>query len=521
MPACSKQIEDAYVNPNSDTRKPIETLLPNVLQNMAISYTANGTNYGPQNDGAYIGRYIQFFNQATAGNQYDQMGGATGASDVLGSVWAMHYYGMGQNLNRIIEWGEEEQKWDYVGVGHAIKAWSWLTLTDVYGPAILENAFNTNQLVFTYSDQAAIYEEVKREYHLAMDYLARTGDNVSQQNLALGDATFYNGDVEKWKKFANTVMARVYHRTTNKADYHADSVIYYAQMGITDNADNAMQTLAGDIVARASFYGPLRNNMGTVAQSDFIAQLLSGSNTRFSGVQDPRAIYLLRKNAEGTFTGVLPGQGASGLPTTQLPENFWGGAFNTSGSSTSNPPRYVWTNGLRWPVMTAAETQFMIAEAEYRSGDKEGALQAYKAGISSNLDMLQTTFSNGVPEGEQLTADKNAAFLADPTVVPAAADLTLSHIMLQKYIASHGFGMIETWVDMRRFHYTDTESATGQQVYADFELPAVLFADNLGKPVYRARPRYNSEFLYNVDALDAVGGRQLDYHTQEMWFSQP
>jgi hypothetical protein len=48
-----------------------------------------------------------------------------------------------------------------------------------------------------------------------------------------------------------------------------------------------------------------------------------------------------------------------------------------------------------------------------------------------------------------------------------------------------------------------------------------LFANNLGKLAYRCRPRYNSEYLYNVEALQKVGGLDLDYHTKEMWFSQP
>src|SRR5688572_24733698 len=98
--ACSKKIDEAYTNPNANVVQPIELLLPNIIQNMAISNTANGTLYGPQNDGLYVGRYVQFWATNTANNQYDQMGGATGTSDILGSIWAMHYYGMGQNLNR-------------------------------------------------------------------------------------------------------------------------------------------------------------------------------------------------------------------------------------------------------------------------------------------------------------------------------------------------------------------------------------------------------------------------------------
>jgi len=62
-------------------------------------------------------------------------------SDILGSIWAMHYYGMGANISRIIEWGTEEKKWDYVGVAQAVRAWGWMTLTDTHDDVILREAF--------------------------------------------------------------------------------------------------------------------------------------------------------------------------------------------------------------------------------------------------------------------------------------------------------------------------------------------------------------------------------------------
>jgi hypothetical protein len=123
----------------------------------------------------------------------------------------------------------------------------------------------------------------------------------------------------------------------------------------------------------------------------------------------------------------------------------------------------------------------------------------------------------------QITPAMKTAFLANAVVVPAAANLTLSHIMLQKYIAMYGYGLVETWVDMRRYHYTDLDPVTGQQVYADFTPPSGtdLFVNNNGKLVYRARPRYNSEYLYNVAELTRIGAIALDYNTKEQWFSQP
>jgi hypothetical protein len=81
--------------------------------------------------------------------------------------------------------------------------------------------------------------------------------------------------------------------------------------------------------------------------------------------------------------------------------------------------------------------------------------------------------------------------------------------------------MNETWTDLRRFHYTDLDPATGKSVYAGFTIPATLTSLNNGKPVYRCRPRYNSEYLYNIPALQAIGALASDYHTKEQWFSQP
>jgi hypothetical protein len=128
-----------------------------------------------------------------------------------------------------------------------------------------------------------------------------------------------------------------------------------------------------------------------------------------------------------------------------------------------------------------------------------------------------------VPVARRITDATRDSYLNNSTVVPSAANLTLSHIMLQKFITMYGWGVIETWVDLRRFHYTDLDPVTGQQVYRDFAPPSGtdLFPDNFGKLVYRVRPRFNSEYLYNIAELNRLGAFALDYHTKECWFSKP
>ena len=94
--------------------------------------------------------------------------------------------------------------------------------------------------------------------------------------------------------------------------------------------------------------------------------------------------------------------------------------------------------------------------------------------------------------------------------------------MLQKYIAMFGYGVLETWVDMRRYDYTDI-GPDGGQVYTDFEVPTGgdLFPDNNGQLVYRMRPRFNSEYVWNILELQRIGATELDYHTKKMWWNQP
>lgn len=401
--ACKKMIDETFINPNAGVVQPIETLLPGIISNMAIQHSAQGTLYGPQNDGIYIGRFIQNWAASTGGNQYDQMGdNFVNSSDIMGSIWAMFYYGQGENLNKVITWGTEQKKWDYVGVAQAIRAWGWLTLTDCHGEVIVKESFRPDQLVFKYDDQEYVYEEVKRTAALALENLSKTGDNVSNTNLAIGDKYMNEGDVEKWKKFVYGVLARTYNRTTNKASYKADSVIYYCDKAMQTNSENtSLKWSNAGGSGTYSYWSPFRGNIGTLRQSKFIADLMQGVNTAFpTGVIDPRAWYIIRENPNGTFKGVRPNKGTDLLVSVNdRPANFWGGTYATSSApSNDDNARYVFKNSPKFPIITASEIQFLKAEALYRKGDKSAALSAYKKGIELNFDQLRTDYQTSIPE---------------------------------------------------------------------------------------------------------------------------
>ncbi len=536
--SCKKKIDDAYLNPNAPLVVPIESILPGVIGGFTAFFSSNGTGFGVQADAILLGRYIQYWGTQTNGELYGQMGfpgSPPTASDNTGGLWGAVYYGHGGNVNRIIQWGAEQQKWDYVGVGWAIRAWGWLELTNCYGEAILKEAFDVTKSQFKYDTQPEFYDSCRVICHRSLSFLNRTDGAASQANLAIGDAFFYNGDVNKWKKFVYGILARSFINLSGKSEFiakgYADSAILYANLSLATNADNAsVKVSGGSVSATNNFFGPFRGNIGAIRQSVYIADLMSGANPQaFTGVPDPRRYYMLRENLNGTFKGFTPWLGATGVSANDYPKNFFGHPTPTTTLACPNSPactidssRYLYQNTSPWPMMTASEIQFIIAEAAYLKGDKPLALSAYANGIGLNFDMITTTYPQNVPTVFAITPANKATYLAG--VIPGVAgNLTLSQIMLQKYIALYGWGVQQTWTDMRKYHYTDIDPATGNQVYANFAPPAGtnLISTNNGNLVYRARPRYNSEYLYNIPELTRLGALNLDYNTYRPWFAIP
>ncbi|RYY19307.1 MAG: SusD/RagB family nutrient-binding outer membrane lipoprotein, partial [Sphingobacteriaceae bacterium] len=265
-----------------------------------------------------------------------------------------------------------------------------------------------------------------------------------------------------------------------------------------------------------NFLGSTRNNLTTYRQTLFALSLLNGS--LFSNTVDPRMSRMLAPAPDGQYRGLQPVAGIGALTVNQQPYNFWGyPGIVTTGS----PTRYIFDDRSKLPVITYAQLQFIKAEAAYKKGDRGVALEAYVKGINAHFDFVNARNLDNNQAPTQISAAERAAYLASPVVVPTAANLTLSKIMCQKYIAQWGWGHLEQWMDLRRYHYTDADPIAGTQVFPGFAIPSNLYPDNAGKPVYRIRPRYNSEYVWNQASLKIIGGLALDYHTKPLWITEP
>jgi hypothetical protein len=504
---CKKYL-DVNTNPNSPTSVTANLYLSPILSWMAT---------GPVYDGRQISRYIQNFTLTSSSNlTWDIQGYDLPPSDNGGMMWRTVYIDHGQNLLDMTKKAEAEQRWDLLGVAQVIKAWDWQNLTDIHGEIIIKEAFTPDptKTSFNYDTQEFAYDEVRRLLNLAIVNLQRTDGAVDAAFLGKTDIV-YKGDRSKWLKFAYGLLAINLNHYSNKQSYNADAVIDAVNKSFASNADDAAVKYTGVSNDDRNFIGPTRDNFTSYRQTAFITALMDG--TQFGGVDDPRKTRMLSPSPDGSYRGLVTGSGITGIAAAQQPLNLAGyAAIPVVGS----PTKYLFDDKSRYPIMTFAELQFIKAEAAYKKGDRATALMAYTNAVSAHIDYVNATNADIGGTPTQITPTEKAAYLASPNIIPTAANLNLSQIMCQKYIALWGWGFIETWMDLRRYHYTEPDPVTGNQVFLGYVFPTTLYADNAGKPAYRIRPRYASEYVWNIPSLQKIGALERDYHTKEMWITQ-
>ncbi|MBC7830069.1 MAG: SusD/RagB family nutrient-binding outer membrane lipoprotein [Chitinophagaceae bacterium] len=537
MMSCKK-----YLDINSDPDTP-QTPDPSSIMPAMLSAIPRGIQF----DARYIGKFIQNWSGNTSGDVWDihSHQGFPGILDNGGDIWRQTYFGLGLNLNYIINEGIKKGQWDYVGAAYALKAYMFQNCTDVYGDMIYSEAFKENTSTFKYDEQQIVYRGVDSLCRLALSNLIRDDLNPASSILAKGDFV-YDGDRAKWIRFVNGILARNFMRYSNKPNFNttfADSVIYYVDRSFASGTDDFLIPFDASKNDDANFFGPFRNNMATFRQTHMIVRLLDGTTLAGSNVpfanRDPRIKHMLSASQD-TMTGVVnggyrsvePGQGdpqnANTTSRTRV-ANLWGDSLYANPSASVFSPgrgKYLFKDKTVSPVMSYSELQFLKAEAALKKSPASAvAYTAYLNGIGAHFDFI----NRGIyPRGNvqlynlnPISAAEKTGYLAGNNVKKTAAALTLTDIMLQKYIAMWGWGFVETWVDLRRYNYTGTDPVTTQPVYKGFIVPTNLIASNNGQLTTRIRPRYNSEYVWNREELDRIGATSPTYHVKPMWFSLP
>ena len=506
---CKKYV-DINQNPNAPVIVDASSILPPMLA---------GMERGVWFDSRYVSQYSQMWGASTANNVWDQEGYLSG-NDAGGEIWRTVYFSFGQNVG--IMWADAipNKKYDYVGVGWALRAWGWQTGGDMYNNMIVKEAFDPTKLTFDYDSPDYVYAEVVKDCQQALNYLntaIKTDGLIVSPILAKGDY-MYNGDRSKWIKFVYGILAQNAVHLSNKTGFNPDLVKKYVDSSFVSNADNATIQNTGSISGDSNFWGPTRGNLGTFRQSDYIVKLMDGRILTGSSIPnnllDPRLPLVLNPSKDGVYRGEIAPFGDPNIADANTNIPAFVGA--TTATSSTSAAKYIFNDNSRGVIMTYPETQFFAAEAMYKKGDINTAYAYYKAGILGSLQFVSNPPLAGAIVGSTNYISPAAmnAYMASAAVKQSPATLLLSDIMQQKFIALYLYGPLEAWVDERKYAYNTT-------IFQGFTKPATLFTDNQGKQVYVMRPRYNSEYIWNVPALQAIGALAPDYHTTKPYFVLP
>ncbi len=539
----------------------------------------------------------------------------TAGSDAGGEIWRVVYWLQGMNLENMINQSVEAEEWTLAGIGLALKAYSWDLLTKVHGEVPMKDAYVPDLLTHNYDYQDAVYEQARAWAYEAIEMLEKP-DNTNYGSKISDNDFMYGGDKSKWIKFAYAVIVRNLASLTNKNDFtsaYAQELIDAAGKSFQSPADDATIGIEGGSQSAAqsgynNFWGTARGNLSnSYWQHDFAVQVFTGTVPEYdpatrNKIPETGNTYYPYKLAEKQIIAdtlmEVPGhydpRVAVKLATTSNPNfedlsdpdniksyRFYGSNFTSAAGPIGTAPSFygrtvsaTWSGSVhdgigRWLyrdnapyiLTTYAELQFCLAETYWKMGQKGQAFEAFKNGVRADLEFTAryiTPGTSGSPTGGDkisvATFNSLAAeYLNGPYVDNLdQSEFSLSHIMMQKWVALYPWGATEAWVDMRKYHYdiqytgeypsngngwvqaeiTQKWDTDPNKVYkglymrpADVQNRRVAYdVRNEGSPSYRLRPRYNSEYMWNLNQLEKlrpIPGTADNYQTSIPWFAYP
>lgn len=528
LSACNKWL-DVNANPNSaeSSIPTAEQRLPAILAQFADGYESAGTR------AAFITQQLAMVN-GTSNNWNLTRWNITDAA--VGWPWQAWYVNTAVNIQPMTEAALKVDAFHYVGVGKIIKAWGFGYLVDCFGILPYDEFDNRDILTPKMDDGAYVYGEILALLDEAIADLSKSQGEFAPA-LAKGDI-YYQGNAQNWIKLAYGLKARFLNHLSKKASYAPDEILTLLAKAPAVPAESATlqyidETDKTTNTAKAALQWA---NTGTTARVtklyyDYLTNKYTGAPKGSSDVEDPRLRLLIPSadNGKGEMILAKPIDMQSPLPATgptaytyyAKKNQFANGNADSvylslrydkaaNGRVLSTGTWYT-KKGAIGLLLTSAEMKFIAAEIRFRKGEPDLALAAYKEGIQQHMQLL------GVAESAIHT------YLNSSSVVQQSAALTLSHIMIQKYIAL-SYSQ-EQWADLRRMDFCTDASGNYNEtlgIYKGFNKPSHVFQSSFPNaadwPRRFAVASYEINYnLQKVREADADAGTPR-YITKPVWW---
>jgi hypothetical protein len=340
-------------------------------------------------------------------------------------------------------------------------------VTDYWGPIPYFSAGIPGNSV-PYDPQDKIYYDFIKRLKSAVTALhAHAGENhFGSYDLV------YGGDVNRWTKFANSLLLHIAIRISKVDPATAKSV---AEAAVADGVmttsvaitDPSAQTAGDDaFVQRSAKGGPDGNGLQTM--SDWGEFRMSASMASvLKGFQDPRLPqYFLPALNTGLYSGVRNGLSVDqlGLAANQAANNSHvGKRWSSTNIVDKNGNVLGDANSIATAqnVMVTAESYFNRAEGALLGWNMGGtAKDLYNMGITNSL--IQWNVTNAGVQTAYINSTNTPVAPGDGLNSPAMTNIPvkfdasnmatqLEQIATQKWLALYPDGM-EAWADFRRSH---------------------------------------------------------------------
>ena len=306
-------------------------------------------------------------------------------------------------INQTSEGGFSEGKHaNMVAATHIIRVWQFQRLTDFYGniPFTEANKGLEGNFFPAYDNQEDIYPALFTELAGAISALnaSNPDDGFSSSDM------IFQGDVEKWRRFGNTLMLRMAMRLSNVAPGLADQYVTQAMQNggpMQSNDDNVWIPMAvgpsewtnQNGISRA-FYPGDGGNQSTLGQP--LVDFLKGADPNSTADDDPRLMIYTAGKFDWTANdvtiidddplnqkGAPPGYYQDEIEVDYGYQFIWDREF-------SRINYLLLDDDDPYRIMTHSEAAFLMAEALERgigSGIPGTAEEHYNAGVRSAMQM--------------------------------------------------------------------------------------------------------------------------------------
>lgn len=339
----------------------------------------------------------------------------------MGELWLRRYTRMSKGLVDIVERTKDNPALANINaVGRIMRVYVYAQLTDMYGDIPYFDAgygYYSNVLKPKYDLQQDIYDDFFKQLELADEQLNPDGDLITYDH-------YFNGDIAKWKKYANSLRLRLAMRLVkvdpDRAKQEAQTAI---QNGVMEsNADLCM--IKYENVANPS-EGPGRGN---ALSNRFRAEPRNFRYARrlisyMEETQDPRiriygACYLdngLQTDITDLVYEQLKSYTAMSRPTDRFDwENYDTDVtvvtpeinIQLNGESVAvaakyqylQPSNYFMALDAPYINMSYAEVELLQAEAAYRWGIGGSVSEHYEAALRASVEQMTVYGAPAVSE---------------------------------------------------------------------------------------------------------------------------